>query len=250
RSIISLHFARDRCLYTTHPPDGSANALSDDEWSRNRLLPLQAEDALSTAAAAMAGNSGFQNATKWHHEHPHPYTDPLKLGGIHRAQLWMKGANNHFFVAEWAQLRREDQLVAYQLLRNFRMEMLKVGATPQDTRIQWRGGTRGVGVNGVANSGVVLVRAVSCASIAAGVDAGLSQCAGGACVSAGANGNSLSCAAGFSVDVACGTGGLCDGASGGCGGNGGGDGWAACGGGAAGGSSDGGLGGGCGGGGC
>ncbi|KAK8151542.1 hypothetical protein BC567DRAFT_268166 [Phyllosticta citribraziliensis] len=73
----------------------------------------------------MAGNSGFQNATKWHHEHPHPYTDPLKLGGIHRAQLWMKGANNHFFVAEWAQLRREDQLVAYQLLRNFRMEMLK-----------------------------------------------------------------------------------------------------------------------------
>ncbi|KAK7619197.1 hypothetical protein IWX50DRAFT_233073 [Phyllosticta citricarpa] len=253
-SIISLHLARDRCLYAAHNPDGSVKPLSDDEWVRNRLLLLQAEDALTAGAVAMAGNGGFQKATKWLHEQPHPHTDRLKLGGIHRAQPWSsffnKGAYNHFFVAEWAHLRREDQLVAYEMLRDFRMEMVEVGVTPEDVRRQRRGNHDGNNLNSNTSSGcggaVAPACAVPCASVAA-VGSASGGTSGGTCVGAGANSNSLSCISGFCTSVASATGdtsGLCG--SGNCGSAACGSGPGGCGGG---GGGCGGGGGGCGGGG-
>ncbi|KAB2568772.1 hypothetical protein DBV05_g12549, partial [Lasiodiplodia theobromae] len=146
-SIISLHLSRDRFLYAPSPstPD---DADDDSAWHHNRLTLLAATDALTASAAAMARNKGFRRATAWTAHDFNASFDRVRLGGIHRAQPWsrpfVRGAYNHFFVAEWAHLRRQDQVAAYEMLRDFRMEMLDVGVTRADAARRRAGtGARG-----------------------------------------------------------------------------------------------------------
>ncbi|KAK8227061.1 hypothetical protein HDK90DRAFT_494035 [Phyllosticta capitalensis] len=231
-SIISHHLARDRCLYTTHGADGSPKPLSDADWLRNRLTLFKAEDALSAAAAAMAQNNGFRQATQWLLQQPYHDIDRMKLGGIHRAQPWssffMKDAYNHFFIARWAHFRREDQITAYEMLRNYRMEMVEVGVTTR----RWAGGHHAKG--GDAGVQIDPGNLGACGTVCASLADADSLCAAGLCGATAtlcAGGNFASCANGFCGG---GGGGICGGAAGATG----------CGGGGAGGSSGGGCGGG------
>src|SRR5213079_2057893 len=94
--------------------------LSDLDWMQNRLTVLLAQDVLLTAATAMAKTPAFCKATAWLHTQQDPKKDRLKLGGIHRAQpfshCFEQGKYHHYFIAEWAHLKREHQIAAYELL--------------------------------------------------------------------------------------------------------------------------------------
>lgn len=127
-SMISLHLARDRYMYApTTAPGAIPQNLSDQEWMRNRLTVLTAQSALIRAATAMAQSQMFRATTKWLHTQPDPHLDRLKLGGIHRAQpfshCFEHGAYHRYFIADWAHLKCEDQIAAYERLRNGRMKM-------------------------------------------------------------------------------------------------------------------------------
>jgi len=140
-SIIYLHLARDRRFY---PPtdDAPLVPLSDQDWMRNRLTVLLAQDVLLSAAVAMAQSQSFRNATAWLTDQPNPRLDRLKLGGIHRAQPFShhfeKGNYKHYFLASWAHLHREDQIAAYELLRDGRVKKRDV-ARSSSTRSGGRG---------------------------------------------------------------------------------------------------------------
>ncbi|KKY27871.1 hypothetical protein UCDDS831_g00584 [Diplodia seriata] len=148
-SIIALHASRSRFLYAPPPPaddDAISPTTTDDEaWLRNRLTLLSAVSALTAGAAAMARTKAFRRATAWLHQPGAAGTttttttttaahlDRLRLGGIHRAQPWSTSFGraagyDHFFVAEWAHLRRADRVAAYEALRDYRMEMLDIDA--------------------------------------------------------------------------------------------------------------------------
>ena len=124
-SIISLHLTRDRYMYPPKDPEHPQH-LSNEDWMRTRLTLLLAQDSLTTAAAAMARNPGFCKATRWLHEQKGDdrSLSRLKLGGIHRAQpfshYFEQGTYQHYFIAEWAHLKRDDQIKAYELLRDRR----------------------------------------------------------------------------------------------------------------------------------
>jgi hypothetical protein len=140
-SIIDLHLSKSRYLYPPPPPTSastsptvtspSSTIMSDISWFRNRLTLLLANSALLSAAAAMYSSSTFRNATIWLHTQPDPKLDRLKLGGIHRAQPFShhfeKGAYHHYFTADWAHLRPEQQIAAYETLRDGRMRQADVG---------------------------------------------------------------------------------------------------------------------------
>lgn len=131
-SIISLHLMRDRYMYTPTNP-AHPQILSNEDWMRNRLILLTAQDVLTQGAVAMAQNAAFRASTRWLHS-PERDKDKdqeaqaalarLKLGGIHRAQPYShyfeQGTYHHFFIAEWAHLKRQDQVKAYELIRDGR----------------------------------------------------------------------------------------------------------------------------------
>ena len=121
-SMIQLHLQKDRQLYPGNAEEGGI--LSDEAWMLNRLKILVAQDALVRGASAMARCYDLRAATEWLHSQPDPTKDRYKLGGIHRAQPWShqfeKGQYHEFVVANWVHLRREDQVKAYEALRDFR----------------------------------------------------------------------------------------------------------------------------------
>lgn len=193
-SIIALHLATDRYHY---PPTDRENPgpMSDLEWTRNRLTVLLAQDALLTAARHMVASPLFREATQWLHEQRNPKLDRLKLGGIHRAQPFShhfeKGVYHHYFVAEWAHLKRDQQIKAYELLRDGRMKKKDVSSKGDEGDTD-RGGCGGCGGFGCGGEG--------------------GSCAGGCSASCG--GGCGSCSA-----ASCGgDGGGCGGGCGGCGG--------------------------------
>ncbi|KAI9768916.1 MAG: hypothetical protein M1840_004512 [Geoglossum simile] len=79
-SIISLHLTRNRDMYAPAKPE-KLEVLSEEDWMRNRLHALVAQDVLLTAGAAMARNAAFRQATDWLHTQNDPSLDRLKLGG-------------------------------------------------------------------------------------------------------------------------------------------------------------------------
>lgn len=109
-----------------YPPTNSAHPQiqSNEDWMRNRLILLTAQDFLARGAAAMTQNAAFRAATRWLHSPEHAALARLKLGGIHRAQpfshYFEQGTYRHFFIAEWAHLKRQDQVKAYEWMRDGR----------------------------------------------------------------------------------------------------------------------------------
>jgi hypothetical protein len=225
-SIISLHLARDRYMYAPVKPE-LPHTLSDQDWMRNRLHVLVAQDILLAAGAAMARNAAFYRSTSWLHKQDDPSLDRLKLGGIHRAQPFShyfdQGAYHHYFIAEWAHLKRSDQIAAYELLRDGRVKMPDVPWRSTFTNISnslerssfdplgshnddFTGIDTGLADAGLADAGFLDAGGAPSAAIA---DAS-SVCASG-------------CAGNCGSGCASGDGGGCGG-SGGCGGGGGGGG--------------------------
>jgi len=126
-SIIQLHLQKDRYLY---PPSGEISGerlLSDQEWMRNRLTVLLAQNKLIQGAKGMARTHGFRMSTAWLHRQSEARMDRLKLGGIHRAQPYShqyeRGMYQEYFVADWAHLQRAEQVEAYEKMRNQRVAM-------------------------------------------------------------------------------------------------------------------------------
>ncbi|KAI1424342.1 hypothetical protein F5Y12DRAFT_797314 [Xylaria sp. FL1777] len=231
-SILALHLTRDRSNY---PPSGVNRAaiISDEDWARNRLLVLTAQEKLTTAATEMAKNALFRKSTAWLHQQPQPALDRLKLGGIHRAQpfshYYDQGKYHHYFTASWAHLKLEDQITEYELLRDGRVKLPDVEYAAQlysghQVELDWPMLDSGIG-DGFAPFSEATV-----------ADSGLGMAAPAAMDAADAN-----CGSG------CGTSGCSAGADG-SGGDGGGDGGGGDGGGdGGGGDGGGGDGGGCGG---
>lgn len=133
-SIISLHLIRDRYMYTPTNP-AHPQILSNEDWMRNRLTLLTAQDVLTRGAVAMTQNAAFRACTRWLHllerdkdkhkdQEDQAALARLKLGGIHRAQpfshYFEQGTYHHFFIAEWAHLKRQDQVKAYESMRDER----------------------------------------------------------------------------------------------------------------------------------
>ncbi|KAM0553391.1 hypothetical protein ACHAPJ_007405 [Fusarium lateritium] len=144
-SIASLHLARGRQLYppNTTPTTGKAGEkrhspglMTDADWFKNRLTVLLGQDALLTAAVAMASCGQFQASTTWLNSHEDKTMDRLKLGGIHRAQPFShhfeKGAYHQYFVADWAFLAQPLRIVEYEKLRDWRAVKIDVGVTTPD----------------------------------------------------------------------------------------------------------------------
>lgn len=213
-SITSLHLARGRHLYPRlNGCDNDESALSnapftnghmsDLDWFRNRMTILLGQDALLTAAVAMAQCAPFREATLWLHNQDDERQDRLKLGGIHRAQPFShhfeKGAYHQYFIAEWASLTRPLRIAAYETLRDWRATRLNVG----ETRSEDDGGGGGCGSCG----------GFACGAFAAGCAGGHTgegqDSCGSNCVS--------SCSGGDGGDGGSG----CSGCGGGCGGCGG-----------------------------
>ena len=124
-SIASLHLTRDKYLYSP-TSSGTPHELSDEDWMRNRLQVLIAQDSLFSAAAAMVKSEPFLRATSWLNTQSDPTLDRLKLGGIHRAQPFShdfdkKRAYKHLLIAEWAHLEPPERISVYETLRHERM---------------------------------------------------------------------------------------------------------------------------------
>lgn len=133
-SIISLHLLRGRHLYPPSTPLDSSSTtptknivMNDVAWFRNRMSILLGQRSLLTVAKAMARSPKFHSSTAWLHQQDDARLDRLKLGGIHRAQPFShhfeRGAYHLFFIAEWAHLRRTDQIAEYEKLRDGRMKL-------------------------------------------------------------------------------------------------------------------------------
>jgi hypothetical protein len=131
-SITALHLTRERQLYPPTDPE-KPEQMNDMEWMRNRLTVLVAQDALLTAAAAMAKSERFHESTEWLHNQEDAKLDRLKLGGIHRAQPFShhfeKGAYHLYFVSQWALLQRDEKIRQYELLRDGRVSKPDVSKT-------------------------------------------------------------------------------------------------------------------------
>jgi hypothetical protein len=123
-SIIQLHLQKNRNLYQGALEDG---ILLDEDWMRNRLKVLLAQDVLITGAVHMARSYELRAATQWLHSQPDQSLDRYKLGGIHRAQPWShpyeRGRYHEYFSADWIHMRSEDQIAAYEALRDFRQSL-------------------------------------------------------------------------------------------------------------------------------
>jgi hypothetical protein len=126
-SLIALHLSKARHLYPPAPMLDTitqSTIMDDVSWFRNRLMLLLAQSKLLSVASAMYSSTAVRSATTWLAAHPVAKMDRLKLGGIHRAQPYShhfdKGAYHHYFVAQWAHLRRDQQIAAYEKLRDGR----------------------------------------------------------------------------------------------------------------------------------
>lgn len=118
-----LHLARQKSFY---PPEiAGARSLSNEEWMRNRLTVLLAQDSLLAATSAMYRSKLLRTATDWLHSYPQERVDRLKLGGIHRAQPFShefeKGRYHEYMLADWALLVKEQQIERYEYLRDRRV---------------------------------------------------------------------------------------------------------------------------------
>ncbi|KAF4982823.1 hypothetical protein FZEAL_1615 [Fusarium zealandicum] len=208
-STASLHLARGRELYPcgTAPVPGTTEStlveqrlktglMKDTDWFRNRLTILLGQDALLTAAVAMASCDEFRTSTRWLYAHEDESMDRLKLGGIHRAQPFShhfeKGAYHQYFVADWAFMAQPVRVAKYEKLRDWRATSEDVGKPRQDDDDGGGGGC------GAAPFG--------CGAMAAGCAAGAPGVAGDTCGS----GCVTSCGADGDGDG--------DGGCGGCGG--------------------------------
>jgi len=125
--------------------------MDDTSWFRNRLALLLAQSRLLSAAGAMHASPAFRSATTWRAVQPDAKLDRLKLGGIHRAQPYShhfeKGAYHHYFVAGWTHLRREQQVAAYEALRDGRArsdDMSDESSRSDGSGRVWRDGLCGV----------------------------------------------------------------------------------------------------------
>jgi hypothetical protein len=193
-SIVALHLTKDRHLYPPFDAD-NPQPLSDLEWMENRCKVLLAQDLLLTAAAAMAKTPAFIRATEWLYNQEDPKKDRLKLGGIHRAQPFShsfeQGKYHHYFIAEWAHLKLEDQIEAYELLRDGRVKMPDVpGKSPEHFHDDSDGGAcGGCGIGTACAGGIGAACGGGCASGCAqscgsggdggGDGGGCSSCGGG-----------------------------------------------------------------------
>ena len=170
-SLISLHLTRSRWLYPKHafpitdakreqardrqreplvPSDGKLakskeeeccdslywedGVMKSDEWNRNRLTVLLAQDALLKTATAMASSPAFRESMNNLSKNGSAY-DRVKLGGLHRAQPYShhfeKGAYRRFFIAPWANLGCQLRIDEYEQLRNERADLPDVGKEKQ-----------------------------------------------------------------------------------------------------------------------
>jgi hypothetical protein len=243
-SIISLHLARDRYMYAPiATPGETSRNLSEQEWMRNRLTILTAQSSLIRAAAAMARNPTFRASTSWLHKQTDPHLDRLKLGGIHRAQPFSHsfehGVYHQYFIADWAHLRYEDQVAAYQRLRDGRVKMPDFGnpGTTSDDQ-QRRGNNRARNMPQFSYGPSVTVDVAFYGEVEC-KDAGFVDPKGAPDCSS--NCGTTGCGSSCGGASGC-SGGGGGGGGGGCGGGGGGGG---CGGGGGGGGEGGGGGGGC-----
>ena len=170
-SIISLHLSRGRELYPRDPTPftneddiapSTADALSpghmsDTDWFRNRMTVLLAQDALMTAATAMARCGAFREATLWIHKQEDESQDRLKLGGIHRAQPFShhfeRGAYHQYFVADWSSLALSLRVGAYERLRDWRATRAEVDevGSGDDGGCGGGAGCGGFGCGGIAH---------------------------------------------------------------------------------------------------
>ena len=118
-SMAELHLTRGRTAY----PD----VASERDWTGNRVAVLRAQTALVAAANAMAASATFRGATAWFAARADPRADRIKLGGIHRAQpfspQYEDGRYHEYFIANWAHLRREDQIAEYEGIREARRQL-------------------------------------------------------------------------------------------------------------------------------
>jgi hypothetical protein len=129
-SMVQLHLFKERSMYSLQHNSGK-EILSDTEWMRNRLTTLSALKALNTVAVAMAKTLSFRATCYWNREQNKltPETvlklDRIKLSGIHRAQPhshpFKKGKYHDCMGADWALLKREDQIREYERLRDHRV---------------------------------------------------------------------------------------------------------------------------------
>lgn len=166
-SLISLHLTRSRWLYPKHAfpitdakqdqlrnghkaplvasdrelakgkkggdydsPYWEDGVMEAEEWKRNRLTVLLAQDALLKIATAMASSSAFRDSMN-NLSKRGPTYDRVKLGGLHRAQPYShhfeKGAYRRFFIAPWANLGRQLRINEYERLRSKRADRTDVG---------------------------------------------------------------------------------------------------------------------------
>lgn len=120
-SIAELHLTRSKMMY----PD----VTSAQDWMKNRMTVILAQTALVTAAKAMAESLTFRKATSWLNPQTEtePRMDRIKLGGIHRAQpfshQYENGKYHEYFIANWAHLRRDDQISEYEAMREVRRQL-------------------------------------------------------------------------------------------------------------------------------
>ena len=142
-SVAAHHLTRDKHMYGPDP--FSPGSSREGFHFRSRLMALRASGVLSRAAVAMALTPRFHAVTRWLSPHSSsssssqqshqgfslramfPSLTRVKLGGINRAQPFSHyfdaGTYRHYFVAEWALLSREEQVAAYEVLRDGRKRM-------------------------------------------------------------------------------------------------------------------------------
>ena len=138
-SLIHLHLQKDRRLYVPTNP-GVMRSLSDEDWMRNRLQILVGQEALLTGAVAMARSTTLPKDTRWISMQRDPMKDRLKLGGIRRAQPFShhfeQGRYHEYLIAAWAHLNRPQQIAAYELLRDGRVQLPDVPKVPHISKSQ------------------------------------------------------------------------------------------------------------------
>lgn len=144
-SIVSLHLARDRCLYPVQQADHAAEGaeeegkinqgtaagqMDDASWLENRMSVLSAQEALLTAAGAMARCEKFRKETEWIAQAT-GNSRRVKLGGIHRAQPFShhfeRGAYQRGYTAEWTHLSESRRVEEYERWRDWRIGRADVG---------------------------------------------------------------------------------------------------------------------------
>ncbi|KAJ6443354.1 L-2,4-diaminobutyrate decarboxylase [Purpureocillium lavendulum] len=133
-SATAMHFMRSPDTYAPADvePHLSASGPSADakSWMRNRLYVLAASSKLYRGALAMARTPLFCRMTSWLHEEDKgllkecQHFSRVRMGGIHRAQPFSHdfdmGSDAGYFLAPWAMLSRDEQIVEYKKLRDAR----------------------------------------------------------------------------------------------------------------------------------